>query len=148
MTSTLNTLPPQRSAHSSAADGGPAKVLNLRIVLVEDEALIAVLLEDLLTDMGHHVCATESTQENAIAAFLRESPDLMIVDCRLRKGCGIKAMADILKNAFVPHIFMTGGDLRGQALHPAAVILKKPFLDDDLTAAIAKAISTGPARRY
>jgi two-component system, response regulator PdtaR len=112
---------------------------SLRIVLVEDEPLIALLLEDLLLEIGHIVCATEATQSGAIAAALRERPDMMIVDCRLREGNGIEAMTAILNDGFVPHIFMTGDDLRGQRIDPAAVILQKPFLDSQLSAAIDKA---------
>lgn len=115
---------------------------NLRIVLVEDEPLIAILLEDLLKDMGYDVCATEATEDNAVAAFRRESPDLMIVDCHLREGNGIAAVTAVLKDRFVPHIFMTGEDLRHHRLDPAAVVLKKPFLDKDLVAAINKALAT------
>lgn len=120
---------------------------HLRIVLVEDEPFIALLLEDLLTEMGHTICATTSTQKDAIDAARLEKPDLMIVDCRLREGNGIDAVAVILQDGFVPHIFMTGDDLRGQKLDPAAVVLNKPFLDKDLIAAIGKAAVSSPARR-
>ncbi|MGV8937380.1 MAG: response regulator [Allorhizobium sp.] len=115
---------------------------NLRIVLVEDEPFIAILLEDLLKDMGHDVCATEMTQAGAVAAYRRESPDIMIVDCRLREGSGLDAVAEILSDGFVPHIFMTGDDLRGQKLDPAAVVLRKPFQVDELIAAIDKSLAT------
>lgn len=114
---------------------------NLRIVLVEDEPLIALLLEELLNEMGHDVCATEATQASAVDAFHRERPDIMIVDCRLREGRGIDAVTEILKDRFVPHIFMTGDDLRAEALDPAAVVLRKPFLDIELSKAIEKALA-------
>lgn len=116
---------------------------HLRIVLVEDEPLIAILLEDLLQDMGHDVCATEATQGSAVAACRREKPDMMIVDCRLREGSGVDAVAEILEDGFVPHIFMTGDDLRGQKLDAAAVVLRKPFLVEELGAAIDKALAAG-----
>ena len=112
----------------------------LRIVLVEDEPIIAILLEEILTDMGHLVCATEATQAGAVAAVRRECPDIMIVDCRLAEGSGIAAVEDILQEGFVPHIFMTGDDLRAEGLHPAAVVLRKPFRDNEISAAIEKAL--------
>lgn len=115
---------------------------NLRILLVEDEPFIALLLEDLLQEMGHTVCATTATQSGAIAAAGQKSPNMIIVDCHLREGNGIDAMTAILKDGFVPHIIMTGDDLRGQILDPAAVILRKPFLENELSVAIAQATAT------
>lgn len=117
----------------------------LRIVLVEDEPFIALLLEDLLGEMGHTVCAVATTQSGAIDAFRQNSPDLMIVDCGLVEGNGIDAVTVILQDGFVPHIFMTGADLRGQKFDPATVVLQKPFLDNDLSAAIDKAMT--PSRQ-
>lgn len=116
---------------------------SLRIALLEDEPFIAMLLEDLLTDMGHSICASEATQERAVAKFRGENPDIMIADCHLRQGNGIDAVAEILKGGFVPHIFMTGDDLSAKRhlFHPAAVLLRKPFLDEDLTLAIKEALS-------
>ena len=118
----------------------------LRIVLVEDEPLIAMLLEDLLTDMGHDVCATEATEARAVSAVIRERPDIMIVDCHLREGSGIDAVAEILKDGFVPHIFMSGDNLRGKVLDAAAVVLQKPFFDGELSAAIDQALANAPGR--
>jgi DNA-binding NarL/FixJ family response regulator len=54
--------------------------------LVEDDALIAILLAELLAGMGHDVCATAATQAEAVIAATRYGTDLMIVDEGLGRG--------------------------------------------------------------
>ena len=52
----------------------------LQILVVEDDALIAMLLEETLAELGHYVCGVEASQSGAVNAALRCRPDLMIVD--------------------------------------------------------------------
>lgn len=108
----------------------------LQIMLVEDDAVIAMSLADLLSGMGHAVCAFADTEAEAVAAAVRCRPDLMIVDANLYEGSGISAVAQILLAGFVPHIFMTGDPYQVQELAPGAVILRKPFKLHDLICAI------------
>lgn len=115
--------------------------LKLRIVLVEDEPLIAILLEDLLQEIGHEVVATTATEADAVAAVRRVKPDLMIVDCNLQEGTGNGVVACILADGFLPHIFMTGDDIRDQRFGPGTIVLRKPFLDTALIAAIDAAMA-------
>ena len=65
----------------------------LSILVVEDEPLIAMLLCDILVEMGHSVCALESTEKGAVAAALQHRPEMMIVDDGLLQGSGISAIA-------------------------------------------------------
>jgi DNA-binding response OmpR family regulator len=111
----------------------------LRILLVEDDGNISALIVELLADMGHDVCTIATTEREAVTAAERFSPDLMIVDVRLREGGGIPAMATILRRTAMPHIFMTGGSRQGIP-HNAAV-LQKPFGTTHLTAALASIAS-------
>ncbi len=117
----------------------------LRILIVEDEPLIAMLLEDVLTEQGHAVCATEATQAGAIAAAFRHQPDLMLVDVGLASGSGIAAVEEILRGGFVPHIFLTGDRLLQVKLRPGAIVLQKPFRDADLAGAIDQATAAAAA---
>lgn len=116
----------------------------LRALIVEDEALIAFVLAEILEELGFEVCASEATEAGAVAAALRERPDLMIVDARLRQGSGISAVETILRDQFIPHVFTTGDRLSGLTLHPRAIVLQKPFLDADLAMAIQRALGPGP----
>jgi CheY-like chemotaxis protein len=117
---------------------GPMKALN--VLVVEDEALIGMLLADALVAMGHVVCAIVATETDAVAAAARCNPDLMIVDARLRDGSGISAVEKILRNGWVPHVFVSGETSSGQTLRPGAIVIQKPFRDMDLDRAIQSAL--------
>jgi CheY-like chemotaxis protein len=116
----------------------------LRILLVEDDSLIGLLLGDVLTDMGHEICAIEATETGAVEAAARFMPDLMIVDAWLDEGSGVSAVRRILHAGFVPHIFVSGDRLENLPLDPAAVILRKPFFASELASAILRALAARP----
>src|ERR1700733_2158625 len=97
----------------------------LRILLVEDDAVISALVADVLGELGHDVCGTARTELEAIDAAARHAPDLMIVDAYLQVGTGVSAMNAILRRTAMPHIFMTGGSR--QITPPQAAVLYKPF---------------------
>ncbi len=112
----------------------------LRVLIIEDETLIALLFEEVLSEMGHEVCASERTQAGAEAAASRCHPQLIISDVRLHEGSGIGAVAAILGEGFIPHLFVSGDVLDRKLLNPAAVVLQKPFDERQLTLAIERAI--------
>ena len=111
----------------------------LRIVIVEDNALIAMDLADLLTAMGHDIGAIASTEVDAVAAAMRCQPDLMIVDGNLAEGSGVAAMRQILAKGFVSHLYVTGDPLQILQLAQYAVVVAKPFNMSGLADGIAKA---------
>jgi CheY-like chemotaxis protein len=112
-----------------------------RILVAEDEAIIAMLLALLLRSMGYEVCAVVGSESEAVAEAARCKPDLMIVDARLGRGSGIAAVTEILRGGFVPHVFVTGDAFQVRTLRPDAVILKKPFVENELALAIARALA-------
>jgi CheY-like chemotaxis protein len=118
----------------------------LRILVAEDDALIAILLDDVLAQMGHDVCATESTQAGTVAAAARCSPDLMIVDARLGEGSGVLAVDEILKRGFIPHLFTSGDIVTLRELEGRAVVIEKPFLEPQLARAVTMAMASGLGR--
>jgi DNA-binding response OmpR family regulator len=81
-----------------------------------------------------------------VIAAKRCRPDLMIVDIGLGEKSGIAVVEQILKEGFVPHVFVTGDGLRGLPLGPEAVVIQKPYKGADLVAAIGQAIH-GRAKR-
>jgi two-component system, response regulator PdtaR len=112
----------------------------LRVLVIEDNALIASLLAEAVEDLGHIVCAIAVTETEAVAQALTYQPDLMIVDASLADGSGISAVETILRTHFVPHLFVTGNGREVKALHPDAVILEKPFFVPELIRAIERAL--------
>jgi two-component system, response regulator PdtaR len=113
----------------------------LRIMVVEDEAVVAALLAEVLEGMGHEVCAIEGTEAGAVTAAIGCEPDLMIVDARLNEGSGIAAVDRILRRSFVPHVFVSGDLSRVRKFKPSAVMLQKPFRESDLASAIQRALA-------
>ena len=113
----------------------------LRVLVVEDDALIGMLFADALAAMGYEVCAIETTETDAVAAAARYKPDLMIVDARLRDGSGVSAVEEILRTGWIPHVFVSGEKTsKLHALRPGSVVIQKPFRDIDLGRAIQRAL--------
>jgi CheY-like chemotaxis protein len=108
----------------------------LRVLVIEDDALIAMLLSELLAGMGHDVCATAATEADAVIAATRHRPDLMIVDARLGGGSGVSAVEEILRAGPVAHLFISGDAEKVQTRQPDAVVVRKPFRKAELARAI------------
>lgn len=117
----------------------------LRVLVVDDDAMIAMLLADMIAEMGCDVCAIEATEAGAVAAALRCRPDLMIIDARLGDESGVSAVEEILRTGFVPHVFISGDISAVQALRPGAVAILKPFSESDLVRAIQRALGAATA---
>jgi len=114
-----------------------------RIMIIEDEAVIALDLSDLVTSAGHDVCATATTASAAVAAAKRERPDLVLADIQLADGSsGIDAVREILESFEVPVIFITAFPdrlLTGERPEPTFLITK-PYSPDMVRAAVSQAL--------
>ena len=111
----------------------------LRVLVIEDEDLIAMFVEDMLTDMGHEVGAIAARIEDAVRAAETGSFDFAIVDVNLG-GQPSYPVAEILKARGIPFVFATGYGAAG--LDPAyagAATLQKPFTEAELLAALSLA---------
>ena len=117
----------------------------LRVLVVEDDALLAMLLAELLASMGHDVCATAATEAEALIAAIRYRPDLMIVDAGLGRGSGVSAVEEILRAGPLAHVFVTGDADRVRRRKPDAIVVRKPFREAELANAIDLALAA--ARR-
>jgi CheY-like chemotaxis protein len=113
----------------------------LRVLVVEDNAMVGMLLAEMLEEMGHVVCGVEATEAAAVTAALSSRPDLMIIDGRLGDGCGVAAIETIRRIGAVPHLFASGDIARISAMRPGAVVLQKPFYELELARAIDRALA-------
>jgi two-component system, response regulator PdtaR len=116
----------------------------LRVLAIEDDALIAMLLAELLVGMGHDVCATAATEAEAVAAARCQKSDLMIVDAGLARGSGVSAVEKITRERPVPHLFVTGDAEGVRQQQPDAVMVRKPFRQAELARAIDLAVAIAP----
>jgi CheY-like chemotaxis protein len=112
------------------------------ILIVEDEPLIAMMLEDFLDSLGHKVVATCDTVEDALAQVERGGFDVAIIDVQLRDGKNIWPVADALAQQDIPFIVATGGHVEPPpAAHADAPVLSKPYTIDSIEPAIDKALA-------
>lgn len=115
-----------------------------RVMVIEDEAIIALDLQGIVSDMGHKITGVATTRTEAQALFAQETPDLILSDIQLADGSsGVDAVNDILKaNADIPVIFITAFPerlLTGERPEPAFVITK-PYSEDQVTSAVSQAM--------
>jgi CheY-like chemotaxis protein len=117
-----------------------------RVLIAEDERLVARDLERRLRGLGYIVVALVSTGTEAVDQALEQKPDMVLMDIRLRGQMdGIEAVAAIRKQLDVRTIYMTAYTdeatmARAQATQPDAV-LHKPFSSRSLQQTVQRILS-------
>jgi len=123
-----------------------------RILIIEDEPIIAMDIEMIVRDLGHEVVAVATTHREAVAEAQAHTPSLVLADIQLAdNSSGIEAVQEILADLKVPVIFITAFPerlLTGDRPEPA-FLLTKPYQPATLRAAISQVLffdeSTVPA---
>jgi CheY-like chemotaxis protein len=114
-----------------------------KVVIIEDEPLIAMDLELLVAGLGHDVVGPARTRAEAVALARAERPGLVLADVRLADGSsGLDAVNDILEEFGVPVIFITAYPeslLTGQRPEPTFLI-SKPFRAETVKAIVSQAL--------
>jgi len=112
-----------------------------RVLVVEDEMMIAMLVEDMLDELGCVVVGPAHALEPALAlASSATEIDAALLDINLG-GQPVFAIADALRARGVPMIFSTGyGESGLREADRGSQVLQKPFRAHDLAAALAKAL--------
>jgi len=120
-----------------------ARQLATDVVIIEDEPLIALDLERLVTSLGHRVVKIARTERQAIEAVERARPGLILADIQLADGSsGLDAVNEILRTFSVPVIFVTAYPQRlltGTRPEPTFLITK-PFHAENVKAVISQAL--------
>lgn len=120
-----------------------------RIVIVEDDSLVAMGMKLYLESRGHRILAVAATGEQAVESSLDGPPDLVLMDVRLKGEMdGIEAAHRILAQANIPIVFVSGSGEpqtleRIRALEPAGLLLK-PVTPSQLAAEVARVVNGGP----
>ena len=115
-----------------------------RVMVIEDEPLIAMDISDIVEAAGHAVTGVARTFEEAMALGRRERPDLILADIQLAdNSSGIDAVTALLQHlGDVPVVFITAFPdrlLTGGKPEPAFLITK-PFTADQVRSAVSQAI--------
>lgn len=128
------------------------KQTRARVLIIEDEPIIAMDIETIVRDLGHDVTGVAVTRDEAVALAMEDRPGLVLADIQLADdSSGIDAVKDILAEFEVPVIFITAFPerlLTGERPEPTFLITK-PFQRSTVKAAISQALffdqSTVPA---
>ena len=105
---------------------------SLKVLVVEDEALVSMLVEDMLTDLGYAIVGPAAEIEEALRLAGSADIDAALLDVNLG-GRPIFPVADALKARGVPFAFASGyGEAGLSDDHRGAAVLQKPFREADL----------------
>jgi DNA-directed RNA polymerase specialized sigma24 family protein len=126
-------------ARQEMADG-----ISGRVLIIEDEAIIAMDLESIVADLGHRVTGVARTRDGAVKLGKSEAPDLILADIQLAdNSSGVDAVQDLLAElGHRPVIFITAFPerlLTGERPEPAFLI-SKPYSEDQVRSAISQAM--------
>lgn len=118
-------------------DTAPARAA--RVLVVEDELLVAMLIEDYLRDLGYEVVGPAMRLDQGLELARSEQIDFAMLDINLASDLSFP-IADVLTERGIPFIFSTGGG-RGRltACHKDAITLHKPFDLSDMERALGAA---------
>ena len=115
----------------------------LRVLVVENDEMNALLLEMQLAQAGAVVVGPAATSEAALRLLGEQHPDLAVLDYRLAGGLTSEPVADRLSREGIPFVLATGqvaGSL--PAAFDRGIVLVKPYLAEDLVHALLQAQET------
>jgi CheY-like chemotaxis protein len=141
----LEMQPHDIAARIASAKAMIMETIRSRVLIIEDEPMIAVHLEQIVEDMGHDVSAMAMTHSDALARADEVRPELVLADIQLADGSsGLDAVRDILERFDVPVVFITAFPerlLTGERPEPAFLVTK-PFKVETVVATIGQALLT------
>ncbi len=139
----LQEAPEDVEAQILEAQEAIERRLASRILIIEDEAIIALDLESIVTGLGHEVAGIATSKAEAVSLADKERPDLILADINLGAGgSGLEAVIEILGSFSVPVIFVTAYPeslLTGERPEPTHLITK-PFVPETLQASIGQVL--------
>jgi CheY-like chemotaxis protein len=109
-----------------------------RVLVVEDEMLVLIMIEDMLADLGCQSVTSAATVDKALALIDAQAFDVALLDMNLN-GNDSHAVAEVLSARGVPFVYSTGNT--GQSLRDGysdRPVLKKPFKYEELAAILTR----------
>ena len=139
----LQVSVPVVEARFRAAQEDIERQLATKVLIIEDEPIVALDLERLVQDLGHMLAGVAATRSEAVKLALEGEPGLVLADVRLADGSsGLDAVTDILQSFDIPVIFITAFPerlLTGERPEPAFLVTK-PFHEEAVKALIGQAL--------
>ncbi len=116
----------------------------LRVLVVEDETLVAMLIEDYLSEFGCVVAASVGRVEKGLHALKKLEVDAAVLDVNVA-GESVSPIAELLSERSVPFIFASGYGARGvEARWTGRPALQKPFAARELRSALLACLQAAP----
>ncbi|SHL30818.1 response regulator receiver and ANTAR domain protein [Pseudonocardia thermophila] len=141
----------QQVSGENTLEDGARPAAGLRVLVVEDEALIRLDLAEMLSEEGYVVAGEAADGEQAVEQARKLRPDLVIMDVKMPKVDGITAAKQIVDERIAPVVMLTAfsqRDLIEQARDAGAMAyLVKPFARHELVPAIELAVSRFAEKR-
>lgn len=117
----------------------------MRILIVEDEALIAMMAEDMVETLGHEICGIAASLRDALDAVALGGFDIVLLDMNLA-GEDSAPVAAALDAIGLPYIYTTGyGSSGNGCAFGEARVLAKPYVLTELEAALNGSGTARPA---
>ncbi|KAA2241204.1 response regulator [Salinarimonas soli] len=118
----------------------------LRVLVVEDEAMVSMLVEDMLLDLGCEIVGPAARIPAALDLASSAEIDAAVLDVNVA-GQAIWPVADALSARGVPIVFTTGyGESGLQGAYVSHDVVQKPFQIDDLVRALSASLEKSAAR--
>ena len=123
---------------------GSDSLAGVRVLVVEDELLVAMLIEETLVDHGCKVIGPFNTLGTALSAARDAQADVALLDVNLR-GERVYPVAELLEGRRIPFLLLSGyGNEAVPAEHPLWVSCSKPFLPTELLRAMSALLARKP----
>lgn len=137
-------MPPEKAIEAvRRARDALRERMTARVLVVEDNPVIALDLQTVVADMGHEVCGTAAGEKQALALAEETKPTLALMDIRLAAGDdGIAVARQMRERLGLKVIFVTAfaSELERQRLEHLGTVVQKPFSAQDIRDAISRMV--------
>lgn len=117
-----------------------------RLLIIEDELLIALIIEEMCREAGYRVSGVAHTIEMARDKIAKNNFDAVLLDVSIGGRC-LPTTADYLKTKGIPFAFVTGYDYLVDPRHENVPLLQKPFTPVELRAFLETLVGPGSSRK-
>jgi DNA-binding response OmpR family regulator len=113
----------------------------MHALIIEDDALVAITIEEVLRDYGFTSFDVAVSLDEAVMAARERCPRLITADVELKPGSGIDAVQTICSDNPIPVIFITGRADAARSRMPQHPVLSKPFRVSEVQAALREVMT-------